>query len=50
MTRTRTRWTPLIGLGTAAVLGLTACGGGGFEDDGTAASSRPGTVRSSCRC
>ena len=30
----KSRWTPLVGLGTAAVLGLTACGGGGFEDDG----------------
>ena len=35
MARTRTRFASLIGLGTAAVLGLTACGGdGGFEEDG----------------
>jgi multiple sugar transport system substrate-binding protein len=33
MARSRTRYVSFAGIATAAVLGLTACGGGGFEDD-----------------
>jgi multiple sugar transport system substrate-binding protein len=34
MERTRSRLAALVGFGTVTVLGLTACGGGGFEDEG----------------